>query len=266
MNFNPKYFKSKLQLLFLRSDCCLCGGTVANQPHKQRTSGLGSNILSVTQQSVLPPIICNYCHEKLPLLKQCCSICALPLNAAIRSNQEQICGACIKQTPPYEKTLAAFHYESPVNEFISNLKFNHQYQVLPLLVYYLLQTIQQNYTTEQLPTELLPVPLFPKKLRQRGFNQASLIAQKLSQQLKVPVNNSSAQRVRNTLSQINLDAIERQKNLKNAFQLTHPTTSHVAIIDDVMTTGTTVTELTKVLKHSGVKRVDVWCLARAFHL
>ncbi|MEO6696465.1 MAG: phosphoribosyltransferase family protein, partial [Gammaproteobacteria bacterium] len=102
------------------------------------------------------------------------------------------------------------------------------------------------------------------RLRQRGFNQSLEIARPLARRLNIPVDYQSCERVRNTSAQSLLPAGERHKNIKGAFRVTHPIAArHVAIVDDVMTTGHTVQELAATLRKSGVRRVDVWVLARA---
>jgi len=232
---------NKLNFLLPTSDCLLCHGAV--RAHSERAI-----------------IICEHCHDKLPLLDQCCPVCALP----VPSHQGLACGECLKNTPVFSQTLAAFHYEPPISDFITRLKFNNQRQLIPLLCESLIARIERHYQNSARPQQLIPVPLHPKKLRQRGFNQAQLLANRLAKKLTIPLLPNAVSRCRETSAQINLDAIERQRNLKDAFQINQPVKAHVAIIDDVMTTGTTVSELSKALLNAGTTRVDVWCIARAY--
>ena len=110
----------------------------------------------------------------------------------------------------------------------------------------------------------MPIPLHKTRYRQRGFNQSIEIARTVACELKLPVDLSSCQRYRNTPHQTSLPAKQRRKNLKNAFSLMKPIqVKHIAIIDDVMTTGSTVDELAALLKKAGASRVDVWACARA---
>jgi ComF family protein len=116
---------------------------------------------------------------------------------------------------------------------------------------------------EQLPQLLIPVPLHRKRLQERGFNQAVELARPLSRQLDIPLDFSSCRRVRDTRSQSELHVRERQRNVRGAFKLSGKIEAdHVALLDDVVTTGSTVTALAKVLRRTGVGRVDVWALAR----
>lgn len=115
------------------------------------------------------------------------------------------------------------------------------------------------------PSALLPVPLARKRLRQRGFNQATMLADWLSPVLEIPVRNDLLQRIHDTPSQQQLDAAARHRNLRRAFALPDPQPlrgQHWAIIDDVLTTGATAEALARLLKRAGATRVDIYCLAR----
>lgn len=115
-----------------------------------------------------------------------------------------------------------------------------------------------------LPQLLVPVPLHPKRLRQRGFNQSLEIAKSLGRQLHIAVDKNALQRVIDTPSQHSLPYSQRRKNMKNAFQTTKPKLpSHIALIDDVLTSGHTVGEAAKVLQRCGVDTIEVWTIARA---
>lgn len=111
---------------------------------------------------------------------------------------------------------------------------------------------------------LMPVPLHAKRLNERGFNQSELIAQYIQKAIGVPLIQHALKRVVNTTSQATLKANERRKNLKNAFSYTSTQNiQSVAIIDDVVTTGSTANEIAKTLKRQGVQRVEIWAFARA---
>jgi ComF family protein len=115
-----------------------------------------------------------------------------------------------------------------------------------------------------MPDLILPVPLHKDRYRERGFNQSIEIARVVASRLKIPLDLSSCLRHRNTFRQTDLSAKQRRANLHNAFMINRPlTVQHVAILDDVMTTGSTANELAKTLKKSGVNRVDIWVCARA---
>jgi ComF family protein len=116
-----------------------------------------------------------------------------------------------------------------------------------------------------LPHALVPVPLHADRLRERGYNQALELARPLAAALQIPLRDDLLARVRATSAQSNLDAAERRKNLRGAFRAadTAAPPAHVAVVDDVMTTGATLRECARTLLRAGAERVDVWALARA---
>ena len=112
---------------------------------------------------------------------------------------------------------------------------------------------------------LIPVPIHPKKLKQRGFNQAVILTKLLAKQLNLPYDLNSCKKIKHTLPQANLDRKQRRNNLHQAFQVTPIPYQQVILIDDLLTTGSTANELACTLKKSGVTQVDVWCCARAVY-
>ena len=182
------------------------------------------------------------------------------------SGSSTTCGECLKMSPPYDRVISAFHYEPPVSDFITQLKYSAQLQLLPLLSEYLTQKIQSSYPTSTLPELIIATPLHPKKLVSRGFNQSRLIANKVGKVLKIKILDKGVDRLKQTQAQSGLDSVERKKNMKNAFQVETDLPQHVAVVDDVVTTGMTASELSKQLLKHGAKKVDIWCLARAYGL
>ncbi len=116
-----------------------------------------------------------------------------------------------------------------------------------------------------LPAALLCVPLHESRLRERGYNQALELAKPLARALHLPLHPHALRRIRSTQAQSGLDARARRRNLRGAFEIDPAQTlpTHVALLDDVMTTGSTLRECARVLRKAGVQRVDVWALARA---
>lgn len=188
-----------------------------------------------------------------------CPRCGVPLSQVGCS--ARLCGQCQKRLPEFEKTEAVLVYQRPAPYLIQALKFNARYPCARLLGTLLAEKV---CALSDRPQQILPVPLHPKRYRQRGFNQAIEIARPVSRILNIPLNLSSCQRTRNTTPQTQLSGAQRNRNMKDAFSIrTAPAAEHIAILDDVVTTGATVNELAKVLRSSGVKRVDVWACARA---
>jgi ComF family protein len=154
-----------------------------------------------------------------------------------------------------------FRYEEPVRHLIHSLKFRARYPCGRLLG---ILMAEQMATLKEKPCAIMPVPLHPSRYRRRGFNQAIEIARTVSRRLDIPLDLHSCHRIRPTVAQVELPAKQRRKNLRNAFAVKTPIEhQHVAILDDVVTTGATVTELAGALRRAGVIRVDIWACARA---
>ncbi|MCQ4311319.1 ComF family protein [Pseudomonas stutzeri] len=205
--------------------------------------------------------LCSPCETELPWLGGQCSICALPLPATGLT-----CGQCLKQPPTFDHVAVPWRFDFPVDSLITRFKHQSRWPLGRLLAEHLGRHLQHAFD-EGLPRPdtLLPVPLARKRLRQRGFNQAQMLAHWLSPVLKIPVRNELLQRIQDTQSQQQLDAASRRRNLRQAFALTDERQlvgRHVAIIDDVLTTGATAEALARLLKRAGAARVDVYCLAR----
>ena len=144
---------------------------------------------------------------------------------------------------------------------IGQLKFNHQYKNARLLAGLLGQYIADS---AELPDCIVPMPLHINRYRERGFNQSIEIARHLSAQLDIPSEVRHCRRLRDTVHQTSLPAKQRLKNMHKAFSIEKNLNfQHVAIIDDVMTTGASASALAQALKQNGVNRVDVWVCARA---
>lgn len=205
--------------------------------------------------------ICAACEAELPWLREHCGLCALPLPAA-----GLICGECLKRPPAFDQVTVPWRFAFPVDALISRFKYQAQWPLGRLLAEQLSHHVRHAFD-EGLPRPdaLVPVPLARRRLRRRGFNQAQMLADWLSSALAIPVDATLLQRVQETQSQQALDAANRRKNLRLAFALTREqslTGRHLAIIDDVLTTGATAEALARLLKRAGAARVDVYCLAR----
>lgn len=206
-----------------------------------------------------PVCICDGCKKDLPWLGSHCLRCALPL----ASPRDTICGVCIQKPPPFLRTVCPLEYEFPVNRLVQGLKFKRQLAAGRVLSHLVCGHVELK--KPDLPGMLIPVPLHSMRMISRGFNQAYELATYASKVLDIPLQANALRRKRRTRAQSGLSRKQRRQNLKGAFSWhgSRKPASHVALIDDVMTTGTTVTECARVLKRAGVKRVDVWVAARA---
>lgn len=206
--------------------------------------------------------ICDACFVAIEKNDISCSRCASPITQKPQlALSSALCGRCIKKPPSYQKVVAASRYQFPVDKALSELKFNKQLHYARSLCYVLEQQIKLHYFDSPYPDAIVAIPLHPKRLQERGFNQSDIIAQYLSQNLSIP-KLTSLTRIKDTPHQIGLSEKQRRKNLHNAFEVQGPLPMHIALIDDVVTTGSTVNEATKLCLKSGVQRVDVWCLAK----
>jgi ComF family protein len=200
--------------------------------------------------------LCTDCAIELPRNRSCCSRCALPL-----ATPAELCGECQRRAPPWDAAWAPFRYGWPLDRLESRYKFGGDLAAGRALAV----LWQREPRPSVLPARVLTVPLHPARLRQRGYNQALELARPLARGLGIPLCHEVLQRTRRTDAQTELDARSRRRNVRGAFALREGVAlpAHVAILDDVMTTGATLAECVRVLKRGGAERVDVWALARA---
>jgi ComF family protein len=172
------------------------------------------------------------------------------------------CGRCQQHPPPFDQTTALYHYQPPLDFLLKRLKFSRDPGMGPLVASLLARALLPR--PAPLPGLLVPMPLHPARQRERGYNQAVEIARPLARTLGIRLDHGLCRRVRRTEAQSLLGTTARRLNVRNAFAVTGPPTAyHVAIVDDVMTTGCTAGELARTLKAAGVKKIEVWVIARA---
>jgi ComF family protein len=203
--------------------------------------------------------LCGGCLADLPWLVGGCPRCAraLPYGHALAP-----CGACLKKPPAFDTATALLRYRAPVDYLIQRLKFSGELALAPLLARRLAEKIAVRGTA--LPELLIPVPLHPARLRERGFNQATELARHLRRYLDIPVEHRLCRRERHTPPQSLMPPAARRLNLRGAFRVAGQLPArHLAIIDDVMTTGHTANELAGVLRRAGAGFIEVWIVARS---
>ncbi len=199
--------------------------------------------------------VCAACEADLPWLRAACSVCAAPLPVA------GVCGRCLRQPPPFDKAHALWRYAAPADALILRLKFAGKLSVARYLGACMAERLGAR--DAPLPQALIPVPLHATRLRERGFNQAVELARPLAAALGIVLDYRSCARVRATEAQAALPAAARKRNVRGAFAVARPLRyAHVAIVDDVMTSGHTVAALSTALRKAGVRRVEVWVCAR----
>lgn len=198
---------------------------------------------------------CDACYLELPFQSNACIQCG----QALAVNHEQ-CGHCMIKPPFYDQCFCPFEYQTPIKELICALKYNDKAEYAKTIGQLLSREVTQN--EEALPDIIIPVPTHISKLRSRGFNQSALIAQQVSKELNIPLINDFVVKIKATPPQAKQSLINRQKSLNDCFKIKkNHSAQSVAIIDDVVTTGSTVNEISKVLKKNGVDYIQVWGVA-----
>lgn len=197
------------------------------------------------------PIIANHCPQCARFLPEC-------------ATQNQKCGMCLNDPPEFDRTYALFPYEPPLPTLITELKFKARLTHARFFADCFLHHIKSSwYVTESLPHIIIPVPLNPLRVRERGFNQAIEMARPIAKKIGISLDITGLKRSKATQAQSGLKAKERKINVLNAFKSeTRYDGLIVALLDDVVTTGSTISACAKILKRNGANRVDVWTVAK----
>lgn len=221
------------------------------------------------QKNTFKSAICDYCIQLLPINSTACYRCAIPLDTGESPSSDTICDNCFREPPPFLSSQAPFQYLFPVNQLISKMKYHNRPQYAKLLTTLM---INQWHACPggptQLPEILIPVPMYPHKQRQRGFNQAVYLAQHLGRQLGIPVLKNALQKTRATEAQNPLFAEQRRQNLRGAFRINPryrrrlAPVQRIGLVDDVITTGATATEISQVLRSAGIPEIHLLAIAR----
>jgi ComF family protein len=210
------------------------------------------------------PRFCHECWSDFsPLQGPLCPSCGRPFGSpeSLTNSPEHECYNCRNDPPHYDQALAAGLFEGPLREAI------HIYKYRPVQA---LGMHLSSWMSEQVritvPLDVaMPVPLHKKRLRNRGFNQALLLAHGVSERFALPLSYDNLMRNRYTRPQVELSGRERAENVRGAFKLLRPievSEKRILLVDDVFTTGATMNECAKVLKEAGAKSVSVMTLAR----
>ena len=197
--------------------------------------------LSLVEQWKRPQMVCP----------QCCEFSALGKK----------CGACITHSPAFDRTQVGFYFNDELVDLIHGLKYQNHLAYARILGELLADNLDVNGVEA-----LVAVPMFAKRFRERGYNQAELIAESVANCTGIPLIKQATKRIISTPSQTHLNAEQRRKNLKNAFTVDADKLaglSHIALIDDVITTGATIQSLAEQIKLStDIKVVQAWAVAK----
>ena len=220
------YFKQHL----LPQNCLLCGETAADLA------------------------LCRRCHTDLPWhAAMACQVCALPNPGG------ELCGACLKHPPAFDATRAILDFQFPVNALLRHYKYAGFLAIAEFMGTLLAERIRN----EQQPDIVIPMPLHPSRLKERGFNQAVEIARVVCARTSVPLDLHACSRTRPTPPQAGLPLQARRKNLRGVFACNMDLSGkRIALVDDVMTTGASLDELARCIKGAGAAHVECWVAAR----
>lgn len=214
--------------------------------------------------------LCPACSAALPRIRAACITCGLPLPALAAppaagqdTTDEHLCAECRRVPPPLGHVVAPFLYAAPLDRWLPRFKFHHDLAAGRLLS----QLMFEACAAAPRPEALVPVPLHCARLRWRGYDQALELSKPLARALALPLRTDLLRRIRATSAQSSLHAGERHRNLQGAFAIMqcahrHSLPAHVALVDDVMTTGATLHAAARALRDAGVARVDAWACAR----
>ena len=210
-------------------------------------------------------VVCAPCRQRHAVPRGTrCRCCANPLGGIDTAAQR--CGACLAERPAFDATVAAIDYAPPLDALVLGLKFGARLPLAPWFAHLLGEAVLEQREWP-LPDVLCPVPLGPRRLVERGFNQALEIARPLAKALSIELQPRLALRVRETTAQSGVSPRERAGNIRGAFEvpadmmhLVHG--RHVGVVDDVMTSGHTLDELAGTLKAAGAVRVSNLVFAR----
>ncbi|MEW5892181.1 MAG: ComF family protein [Pseudomonadota bacterium] len=221
----------------LGQSCLLCGADVPN------TNGPAAPL-------------CPGCLADLPrLATPRCPVCALPTALG------EVCGGCLRHPPAFDATHAAYRYAYPLDALLQHYKYGQGLHLAGFLAEQLAAEIATGLDTR--PDLVIPMPLHPRRLQERGYNQAGEIAKRLARRLDLPVALTACTRAKDAPPQASLPLKERRKNIRGAFECRMDLAGkRIALVDDVMTSGASLDELAKTVKKAGAVEVRAWVVAR----
>ena len=208
--------------------------------------------------------LCQRCKQQLAFIESpLCTRCGQPYETLYQVT-DHCCSRCLVSPPCFDSARSLLRYRAPVPELLHRLKYHAESPAIGAIEY----LVKQNhpFTLTRAPELIIPVPLHKHRLKKRGFNQSLLLARLAFPEYHRKIALDLLLRVKSTTSQTGLSGVERRRNVKNGFQVRNGQAligKTIYLVDDVYTTGATVSECSKTLKNSGASEVHVWTLARA---
>ena len=205
--------------------------------------------------------LCNRCHARLQYINNPCMQCGEPMPSTGLSSTR--CGRCLATPPAYDLCEAPLQYTGIAKKLHHEFKFHQQLAAGKILAGILCDYLAER--RHQLPQALVPIPLHARRMRQRGFDQSLELSRQLGRQLGIEILDNQLCRTIETAPQSGLNRKERRKNLSHAFAANNarPGLKHIALIDDVMTTGCTFNAASLVMRQSGIATIEVWAVCRS---
>jgi len=199
--------------------------------------------------------LCDYCQAALPWNDNACQRCGQPLTGAS-------CISCRRLPVSCERTVAPLLYKDAIADWVQALKFRSGFREGQVLSELLATAVERALTGHHRPDCILAMPLSTRRLLWRGHNQAAIIARIVSHRVGIPVQHRLLERTRTTLMQASLPRSARRANVLRAFSVHDVTDLHIAMVDDVLTTGATMQSATRILLANGAAAVEWWVAAR----
>ncbi|HRI18844.1 MAG TPA: ComF family protein [Burkholderiaceae bacterium] len=205
--------------------------------------------------------VCGDCRQRFAFTVARCRRCAIDVPEGVT-----VCGACLREPPPFDAAIAAVDYAFPWDALVRRLKFGAELDLAPALAELVSAALRASNTNPQVDC-VVPMPLSEARLRERGFNQAWEVARRIARAFGWPADAGLLLRPRDTAHQVTLAHDKRIANVRGAFAVEPSRHADVAgrdiaLVDDVLTTGATAAEAATVLKRSGARSVQVWVVAR----
>ncbi|MBD3282276.1 MAG: hypothetical protein GF387_01575 [Candidatus Portnoybacteria bacterium] len=200
--------------------------------------------------------LCPACFNKIEVKKEkTCFLCK-------KTNQENnICQKCKSKTK-IDKVIIATQYKQ-VEDLIKKFKYQYIKELYKPLALLILKAIKQNKLQIPKNTIIVPIPIHKRKLKQRGFNQSELMAKELSKRINIPIKTNMLKRVKTSVPQAKTKTKkERERNIKNSFKAKNVKNKNIILVDDVITTGSTIIEATKKLKNEKANKIIVLAIAQ----